>query len=421
MAMTYSYLLKAGVCVEIEKRSFDFVPESERHGSVRNLFNVWFSANMQITVLVAGGIAVTLGLNAIWGIIAAFLGNAVGGIFMALHSAQGPRLGLPQMIQSRAQFGNAGASLPLILVIILYLGSYAAGAILGAQALHNIFPAISMTLGLIILGAVTGFITLFGHDLIHLVQRYLAVVFAVTFILATIAILRLDYPTGSFSFADFDLSTFLMAFSLTTAFQLSYGPYVADYSRYLPSNISSKKTFGYTYAGSVLSTVWMMSLGILLFIAIPDFAENQTYYFAHLFGDFFALPMYIIMILGIIGINVLNLYGAFMSVVTNVSSFTNIKSNKQTRLWIVLGTAALATFLGIMGQSSLMTFIEIFARFIIYVMIPWSTINLIDYYLVRHGKYYTEDFFKGKEGKYGQFNWIGIGALLVSIIIEIPL
>src|SRR5699024_10841872 len=110
-----------------------------RHGKPRSLFNIWFSANMQIAVLVTGGLAVSLGLNIFWALVAAVIGNLIGGIFMALHSVQGPRLGIPQMIQSRAQFGMVGASLPLVLVIILYLGSYAAGAILGAQALHNMF------------------------------------------------------------------------------------------------------------------------------------------------------------------------------------------------------------------------------------------------------------------------------------------
>ncbi|HLR54778.1 MAG TPA: cytosine permease, partial [Pseudogracilibacillus sp.] len=47
--------------MEVEKRSFDYIPEEERHGKPRSLFNIWFSANMQIAVLVTGGLAVTLG------------------------------------------------------------------------------------------------------------------------------------------------------------------------------------------------------------------------------------------------------------------------------------------------------------------------------------------------------------------------
>jgi purine-cytosine permease-like protein len=41
---------------------------------------------------------------------------------MAGHSAQGPKLGIPQMIQSRAQFGYLGASVPLVVVMLMYVG-----------------------------------------------------------------------------------------------------------------------------------------------------------------------------------------------------------------------------------------------------------------------------------------------------------
>lgn len=404
--------------MEVEKRSFDYIPEEERHGKPRSLFNIWFSANMQIAVLVTGGLAVTLGLNIFWALIAAVLGNAIGGIFMALHSVQGPRLGIPQMIQSRAQFGMVGAALPLVLVIVLYLGSYAAGAILGAQALHNMFPFISVTWGLILIGAITFIITLFGYELIHLVERYLTIIFAIVFAIVTIVVLQMDFPAGSFSVSDFHLPTFLMIVSLMAAFQLSYGPYVADYSRYLPSNVSSKATFGYSYAGSVLGTIWMMSLGILLIGTIPGFVENQTYHFSHLLGSAFVNPMYVVLILGVIGVNVLNLYGAFMSTTTTLSSFVQIKSNQQSRFWLVFATAFIATLLGFFGQSDLMEFLELFANFIILVMIPWSTINLVDFFFVRHGTYRTEDFFD-KNGEYGKYNWIGIGALVISVLVEL--
>ena len=46
-----------------------------------------------------------------YSVVAILLGNLVGALFMALHSAQGPRLGVPQMIQSRGQFGMIGAVL----------------------------------------------------------------------------------------------------------------------------------------------------------------------------------------------------------------------------------------------------------------------------------------------------------------------
>ena len=56
------------------------------------------------------------------------LGGAVGGVFMAYHSAQGPKLGLTQLTQSRAQFGFFGALLPNFVIWLIFLCSSASSS-----------------------------------------------------------------------------------------------------------------------------------------------------------------------------------------------------------------------------------------------------------------------------------------------------
>src|SRR3954451_20781803 len=89
----------------VEVRSIDYVPVEERHGKPRHLGPVWFQGNAELVTLAVGAIGVAAGLNLIWALIAIVAGVLIGTLFMAFHSAQGPKLGLPQMIQSRAQFG----------------------------------------------------------------------------------------------------------------------------------------------------------------------------------------------------------------------------------------------------------------------------------------------------------------------------
>ena len=101
----------------VERHSIDHIPASQRHGSVTSLFTIWFGANMHMTTIVTGALGTILGLPLPWALLALLLGNLFGAVFMALHSAQGPKLGIPQMIQSRAQFGFHGAILPLVLLI----------------------------------------------------------------------------------------------------------------------------------------------------------------------------------------------------------------------------------------------------------------------------------------------------------------
>ena len=119
--------------LQIERRSIDHIPASERHGTPNRLFFIWFGANMQITAAAAGAVAVLIGLSLPWALLALLIGNLFGVTFMAAHSAQGPTLGIPQMIQSRAQFGFYGAILPLVLVLLMYVGYFAASAILAAR------------------------------------------------------------------------------------------------------------------------------------------------------------------------------------------------------------------------------------------------------------------------------------------------
>lgn len=96
----------------VERRSIDVVPDDERHGTAFSQFTLWLGANLQITAVVTGALAVVFGGDVVWSLAGLLLGNLLGGAVMALHSAQGPKLGLPQMIQSRAQFGVRGAVVP---------------------------------------------------------------------------------------------------------------------------------------------------------------------------------------------------------------------------------------------------------------------------------------------------------------------
>ena len=89
----------------IEVRSIDWVPDSERHGKLWHQAPLWFLGNLQYFSIPIGFIGPALGLSLWWTIVASILGIYVGTVFMAFHGSQGPRLGLPQVIQSRAQFG----------------------------------------------------------------------------------------------------------------------------------------------------------------------------------------------------------------------------------------------------------------------------------------------------------------------------
>ena len=50
---------------------------------------------------------------------------------------------------------------------------------------------------------------------------------------------------------------------------------------------------------------------------------------------------------------------------------------------------------------------------------PWSAINLVDYYLVKHGRYDVQSFFK-PDGIYGGFQWWACLCNVITLAVQVP-
>src|ERR1700688_5217022 len=123
---------------EVESHSIDIIPDGERGGKVSGQFTLWFATNANVFNYVLGGFAILFGLNVFWALIAMFLGAFLGLAFTSLHAVQGPKLGVPQMIQSRGQFGFYGAVLLFAASIVLDFGFLAATLVIQADAMTRL-------------------------------------------------------------------------------------------------------------------------------------------------------------------------------------------------------------------------------------------------------------------------------------------
>ena len=56
---------------------------------------------------------------------------------------------------------------------------------------------------------------------------------------------------------------------------------------------------------------------------------------------------------------------------------------------------------------------------LLYFFTPWTSVNLVDYFLVRKGHYAIREIFN-PTGVYGRWGWIGISAYLMGFIAMIP-
>src|SRR5215813_10746820 len=193
----------------LEVRSIDYVPLNERHGKVWHLGPLWFMSNAQIATLAVGLISITEGASLFWSVLAIVVGVLVGTLFMAFHSAQGPQLGLPQMIQSRPQFGYIGALLVWLFAYLQYAGFNVFNTILAGQAGHTTLH-ISDKLGIVIATALAVAVALIGYDFIHRVEQGLTYLFLVIFGVFTVGcFVTLGLPSGALDPGNFKVTPFL--------------------------------------------------------------------------------------------------------------------------------------------------------------------------------------------------------------------
>ncbi|MFD5041045.1 purine-cytosine permease family protein [Streptomyces sp. NPDC058377] len=405
----------------VERRSIDVVPDDERHGTAFSQFTLWLGANLQITAVVTGALAVVFGGDVVWSVVGLLLGNLLGGAVMALHSAQGPKLGLPQMIQSRAQFGVRGAVVPLLLVILMYVGFFASGSVLAGQATARLTHTDDTT-GIIAFALITAVAAAVGYRVIHVLGRVASVVCALAFVYLGIRLLDRVDLSELLGHAHFDLPMFLLAVSLSASWQLAFGPYVADYSRYLPRTTSGRATFWWTLSGSAVGSQWSMTFGVLAAASSGEaFLADQVGYVVGLGGTgLIASFLYFSIALGKLTINVLNTYGGFMSMVTGISGFRGQKTLSQRgraayiALIMVAGTAV-----ALLGKDSFLTSFKDFLLFLLTFFTPWSAINLVDYYLISRERYDVPALFDPR-GRYGAWRWDALLVYGVGVLAQLP-
>jgi len=404
----------------IEKRSIDYVPLAERHGKVWHLWPVWFSGDAHLATVATGVVGVALGGHLVWMAIAVVLGGAFGTFFMAFHSTQGPQLGLPQMIQSRPQFGYVGALLVWGVALIAYIGFNAFNQVLAAQTVHSLIggnPAASM----LIFTLLSVSLAVVGYDLIHLAQRWIAYLLIGALLIFTVAAMaRLHLPAEEIALKGFPAVPFLAQFFAAASYQISWSIYVSDYSRYLPPNVGVAASFWWTYLGAFIGGAWMMLLGTLAAALYPTLevaSAVQAAADAVLPG--FGKPLLLCSLFGLVTITSLNFYGASLTLLSVMDTFHPSRPTVKKRLSTLLFATVAATALAFVSSHDFVRKFGEFLAVLLYLFTPWTAINLVDFYLIRKGHYSVREIFNAR-GMYGRWNWRGLWAYGVGFVAMIP-
>jgi NCS1 family nucleobase:cation symporter-1 len=404
-----------------ERRTIDYIPDAERHGRLISQFTLWLAANLQITAIVTGALAVVLGGDVFWSLVGLMIGQILGAAVMALHGAQGPQLGLPQMISSRVQFGVYGAMIPIVLVCLMYVGFSASGSVLAGQAVAQLLH-VNDALGIVMFTAVIVAFTVFGYRMIHALGRIASVVGVIAFIYMFTQLLMGHDVSALLANRHFTVSSFLLAISLSASWQIAFGPYVADYSRYLPRTISPGKTFWAIFLGSAIGAQASMTFGVFAAaLAGKQFSGHEVSFVVGLgaSGGVAAL-LYFAIAFGKVTITTLNAYGGVMSIATVVSALRgDNKLSGRGRLLYILGMIGVAMALALTGRHAFLQQFSSFILFLLAFFTPWSAINLVDYYFITRDRYDVPALYD-PNGRYGRWNMTGIVIYVLGVLAQMP-
>ena len=403
----------------IEQRSIEYIPLSARHGKLWHLWPVWFTGGAHLATIATGFVGVALGGNLVWMSIAVVLGCAFGTFFMAFHSTQGPQLGLPQMIQSRPQFGYLGALLVWCVALVTGVGYSAFNLVLAADTLRTLAGA-SRPWTMVAFGALAAALAVVGYDLIHVAQRALAYVLIAVFALMSLAAMRLQFAPEQLDLASFKMIPFLTQFFAAAAYQITWSISVSDYSRYLPRDVNVAASFWWTYVGALIGGAWPMLIGTVAAALFPTLELTVALKKAAdvtITGS--GAPFLMVSLLSLATITTILIYSASLTLLSIADSIRPRQPTVAQRLATIGFVLAVSYFIALLSSAHFAEEFGSFLAILLYLFTPWTAINLVDFYWVRRGHYSVREIFN-PSGMYGRWCWRGLVAYFAGFAAMIP-
>ncbi|AUA56162.1 NCS1 nucleoside transporter family [Achromobacter spanius] len=411
----------ARASVKIERHSIDYIPESERHATLAGQGPFWFLGNFHFFTISIGFVGPSLGLTAFWTTLAGALGIMFGTLFMAFHGAQGPQMGLPQMIQSRAQFGYRGVVLALAATLFVFAGFNVVNVSLIMDGLHKVF-GLPRTLIAVVAIAAGACLAIFGHDLMHRAFRRALWLTLPLYALVTGALMlgvtgNAPSPLPGLGFS---ASAFAAQFAIAASYNIAYAPYVSDYSRYLPRRTNPRRLILAIFLGASLSGSWMIGLGAWL---AQTLRATDALAALHQIGNAlmpgFGSVLVVVSVAGFLPVIALNTYSAMLTLLTGVDSLRPIRPTRRARVITIMLISITILIFATSVPGSGVALLNTFLVLLLYFLVPWTSVNLVDYFFVRKGRYAIPHFFT-PHGLYGAWGARGIAAYLVGFAAMIP-
>lgn len=407
----------------IEHTGIEIVPESERTAKPRDLFWPWFAANVSVFGMSYGSFVLGFGISFWQATVVSIVGIVVSFLLCGLIAIAGKRGSAPTMVLSRAAFGVHGQKVPGIVSWLTSIGWETFLAIMAVLATATVITQLggdgeSIALRIIatvIVAALIVAASVLGYHTIMKLQSLLTwVTGAVTILYIILAIPHIDLaavaslPSGSMGQV---IGALVM---VMTGFGLGWINIAADWSRYQKRTASDSAIVAWNTIGGAAAPVILVIFGLLLAGSDPALAAEISFdpigALAKLLPVWVLVPFLLTAVLALVSGAVLGIYSSGLTLISLGIRIARPAAAGIDGLILTLGT------IWVVFVSD--DFLGPFQSFLITLGVPlaaWAGILIAD--ILRRRKDYDENALFDARGRYGSWDWVSIGTMVVASII----
>ncbi len=408
----------------VEPGGVEYIALKERHGKPIDLFWTWLSPNLEFATVFVGVLGVAVFGLSFWETAAAIIvGSLLGSATHYVLSSWGPKFGVPMMVESRGAFGFLGNILPAGLNAFTgSIGWFIVNSVSGAFALLALVNLGQswFWLGFLVIVVAQVVVATFGHNFIHLFERFALPLLGVVFLVATVVIFAHANVGAGAAPGTNHFAAFTLLLTATFGYAAGWNPYAADYTRYLPPTVDRRAVGLWAAAGVFVSCVVIELAGAALATVsgtkwgptdIPTVQLSVP-----LPGWLYYLTLLCIAV-GAVCANAINIYSGTMSLVAIGIREMGL-TLRQRRALLAVAAGVLGYVIGLVGQANVGpgSKYESFLLLISYWIGCWLAVVFVDYWM-RKGDYGDESVFYNPRYQ----RWQGFAAMLIGLAVSVYL
>lgn len=404
----------------IETRGIDMIPEVERRAKPSSLFSVFFGPQFGYGNMLFGALPIAFGLGW-WAAFASItIGVAIGSLVFLGISPLSPRTGTNTQVSSGIAFGVRGRLLGSGITWFIAVGFFIILIYTSGQAVIETFhrwwgtPTGDGVLSLAMFGVmvVTVVVAVLGHATVEKGVRGINVL-AVIMVIILFAVFASKFHAvhgGHYLLGGF-WPTWFLATTTTASLPISWGPFVGDYGRYVPSRTPSRVTSAYAIGGIFFGCWIALTAAAFVSTAFVQQAGNFTAGITAAAPSWFLLPLLIIPGLGSnVASAAMTLYNAAL----DISSWPAFLKLQRWHIAAGFGLVLFGLTYVFVVATNFLSNLEAFVTIMIVTATPWMVIVGVEF--ARSRRIHPVDLhafaIPGAKGRYWFRNGFNIRAIV---------